>query len=598
MIFFKSFKPFKLAIYFLFLIACILLFNQGDLTHTALSSYAYLNGHFLSFYDYNKTNLGGNDYLPILYFLFAIWNIPLKLSNLTNGFSPQSIEIIWWKLFIATAFFASIYLIHKISTSYIKSVDRKILSPASLLFATSPIAIFSAFIFSGYDILGIFFTLMGFYFYLKKDYTKFSWLFSLAIGFKFFAFVIFLPLILFAEKRVSHLFKYLLIGLSVTFLQIAFYWHSDIFRGEIFNLVRGKAGGALNHGLIYLGMYIFLCAILYFKKIKDTSHKEVIIFLIPIAAYACMFSSVIWHPQWLILLAPFVAFSYYFVHHKKIFFAAEILGAIAFIWITVNGWPSNVDAGMVNRGALSFIMPQPLLNISDFLRPEYNFFFGKVFSLYLFFPIILICYERLTQKKIRQENYFNFEKFLAVRFLLGNSVFFVFALICTFIPMSLAISVNPDASFKLLNQEVLASQAEIAIGEIYGNKKVIQTFTASQNNLSGLKIMLATYMRTNNQPVKLILESAAGEKIAEENLDAKKIHDNSYKGFSFPVQLNSKGKLYKLTIISNSSFSGDAITAWATKNDDYPNGELTFAGNKLDGDLVINLYYQPNGKIN
>jgi hypothetical protein len=598
MIFFKSLKPYKFAIYFLFLIACILLFNQGDLTHTALSSYAYLNGHFLSFYDYNKTNMGGNDYLPILYFLFAVWNIPLKLSNLTNGFSPQSIEIIWWKLFIATAFFASVYLTHKISTSYIKNVDRKILSPASLLFATSPIAIFSAFIFSGYDILGIFFTLMGFYFYLKKDYTKFSWLFSLAIGFKFFAFVIFLPLILFAEKRVSHLFKYLLIGLSVTFLQIAFYWHSDIFRGEIFNLVRGKAGGALNHGLIYLGMYIFLCAILYFKKIKDTSHKEVIIFLIPIAAYACMFSSVIWHPQWLILLAPFVAFSYYFVHHKKIFFAAEILGAIAFIWITVNGWPSNVDAGMVNRGALSFIMPQPLLNISDFLRPEYNFFFGKVFSLYLFFPIILICYERLTQKKIRQDSYFNFEKFLAIRFLLGNSVFFVFALICTFIPMSLAISVNPDASFKLLNQEVLASHAEIAIGEIYGNKKVIQTFTASQNNLSGLKIMLATYMRTNNQSVKLILESAAGEKIAEENLDAKKIHDNSYKGFSFPVQLNSKGKLYKLTIISYSSFSGDAITAWATKNDDYPNGELTFAGNKLDRDLVMNLYYQPNGKIN
>jgi hypothetical protein len=63
-------------------------------------------------------------------------------------------------------------------------------------------------------------------------------------------------------------------------------------------------------------------------------------------AYACMFSSVVWHPQWLILLAPFFAFSYYFINHKKIFFFFEILGAFAFIWITVNGWPNNVDAGM------------------------------------------------------------------------------------------------------------------------------------------------------------------------------------------------------------------------------------------------------------
>ena len=171
---------------------------------------------------------------------------------------------------------------------------------------------------------------------------------------------------------------------------------------------------------------------------------------------------------------------------------------------------------------------------------------------------------------------------------MGNSIFFVFALVCTFIPMSLAISVNLDAS------EALASKADIPIGEIYGNKKVIQTFTASQNNLSGLKLMLATYARTNNQVVKLIFESADGKKIAEEILDAKKIRDNSYKRFYFPTQLDSKGKLYKLSIISETSYSGNAITAYVTWHDDYPNGELTFAGSKLNGDLVMSLYYQPN----
>ena len=310
-----------------------------------------------------------------------------------------------------------------------------------------------------------------------------------------------------------------------------------------------------------------------------------------------MFSSVIWHPQWLILLTPYFAFSYYFIKHKKLFFFVEIIGALAFMWITVNGWPNNVDAGMVNRGALKYLMPQPLLNISDFLKPEYNLIFRKIFSFYLFFPILLICYEHFIQKKIKQVKYFNFEKFLTLRFLLGNSIFFGFALICTFIPMSLAISVNPDAYLKKLNEEIFLPGPQTAIGEIFGNKKAIQTFMASQNNLSGLSVMLATYMRNNNQAVKFTLESADGEKIAEEIIDAKKIFDNRFKGFSFPNQPNSKGKIYKFFISSTDSFSGNAITAWATKNDSHLNGELTFAGNNLDGDLVMNLYYQPNAKI-
>lgn len=591
----------KVTIYITFIIACFLLFRHGDLLHTARSSYAFINAHFFDFYEYNKLHMGRNDYLPILYSVFAIWNIPLKLFNLTSNFgidaSSQAAQLVWWKLLITTFFFASTYVIYNISllTLDSKSSDSKL---AFLLFASSPIAIFSTFIFSGYDIIGMFFSLLGFYYYLKKDLTKFSWLFSVAIGFKYFAFVLYLPLILFAEKRISYLFKYLLIALSLTFIQFILYWHSDIFRSEIFNLANRKAGGAFTEGLVYLGIYIFLLLILYFKKISNDNDKKIIIFLIPIAAYACMFSAVRWHPQWLILITPYFALSYYFIKHKKIYFFAEVIGSLAFIWITVNVFSNNVDVNLINQGVLKSLIPEPSLIISDFLGPEYISIFKKIFLLYLFFPILLIFYEYLMQKKINQINHFNFERFLSIRFLLGNSSFFGFALICAFIPMSLAISINPDATFKKLNEEILAPQAQIVIGQIFGNQEVIQTFKASSNNFSGFKVRLASYKRTNNQPVKFILKSADGEIIMEEILSAKIIHDNSYKGFIFPVQLNSKDKLYKLFITSPASFSGNAITAWATKNDDYPNGELTFAGNKLVGDLVMNLYYQPNGKIN
>ena len=61
---------------------CFLLFKQSDLTHTNSSSFAYLYGHFWDFYDYNQSRMGDNNYLPIFYWFFAIWNIPLKLLGL------------------------------------------------------------------------------------------------------------------------------------------------------------------------------------------------------------------------------------------------------------------------------------------------------------------------------------------------------------------------------------------------------------------------------------------------------------------------------------------------------------------------------------
>jgi Gpi18-like mannosyltransferase len=64
-----------------------------------------------------------------------------------------------------------------------------------VLFITAPIAIFAVFDFGQYDIIGVFFTLLGFYFYLKKDFLRFAIFFSIAISFKYFSLVIYIPLI-------------------------------------------------------------------------------------------------------------------------------------------------------------------------------------------------------------------------------------------------------------------------------------------------------------------------------------------------------------------------------------------------------------------
>ena len=115
------------------------MFSQHvDLFHTSSSSYAYLNGHITDFYDYNKPLVDGNDYLPIIYAIFAIWNLPLKLFGLTHNVAATGVmlsipELIWTKLLLVIFYFASAFVIYKISKQITNNVDNsKIVSIGQL----------------------------------------------------------------------------------------------------------------------------------------------------------------------------------------------------------------------------------------------------------------------------------------------------------------------------------------------------------------------------------------------------------------------------------------------------------------------------------
>lgn len=243
---------FNFLSYIIILAICYFLFQHGDLFHTSSSSYAYLNGHFSDFYDYNANYVGRNDYLPLIYIIFAIWNIPLKIFGLMHdvasiGIPINAIELLWTKFLLVIFFSATIFVIYKIG-KVISSESQKA-KYIAIIFATSPIAIFSVFIFGGYDIIGILFTMIGFYYYIQKKYYKFCIAFSLAISIKFFPLIIFIPLLLLAEKRIIHIIKYGAIAISATLLQIAFYFNDVSFRNSYFQLAEGKISGLAEFNL-------------------------------------------------------------------------------------------------------------------------------------------------------------------------------------------------------------------------------------------------------------------------------------------------------------------------------------------------------------
>jgi len=403
-------------VYGISLALCFLLFKQSDLTHTNSSSFAYLYGHFWDFYDYNQSRLGDNNYLPIFYWIFAIWNIPLKLLGLIpevtkdTWMHPTVIQTIWSKLLLVIFFFASVRLVRKISEqifSQRSGANPNYLNLPTLLFASSPIAIFAIFIFGGYDIFALYFMLLGLHAYFSKDFKWFVLWFSVAISFKYFAAFAYLPLVLMVEKNLLRLVFYGVLGLAATALQFALYWHSDIFLGEIFGLATAKAAGnGVNlRFLIANFTYLAMCIYLYFSKLDLDEGRmkwQQRAIMTCLLSYALLFSWVLWHPQWIILVTPFVALAYMFIRHQKILLCVEILGYFGFAIFCMNNWVGNVDNTMLYGGAFASLLPQAKVLSSDLIGRSWMPLSRTLFYSFLYAPLLIFACEQISRFLNRQ----------------------------------------------------------------------------------------------------------------------------------------------------------------------------------------------------
>ena len=453
-------------LYLVITIICFLFFLQADIIHTATSSYAYLNGHIQDFYDYNKVYMGGNDYLPLMYIIFAIWNIPIHFLGFTttpelNHFQwnlltqpSLPIELAWWKTLLAVFYIGSIMMMAKI-TKLIQTDTKFELSLISTVFATSPFVIFAVFIFSGYDIFSTFFTLLGFYYYLKKDLRLFILFFAVAISLKYFAAILFFPLVLMIEKRPLHILKILILSVSIILIQVILYWKSQIFKDEILSLLLQKlipnSGNEINFSkltpkLFLLMFYLSACIHVFFKEFKSNTERHKYAVFIPILSYALLFLAVKWHPQWCIIIMPFIMLSYIFIQNKRLLSTLEIIGMISFIWYVFNAWKLNVDVSMMNNSVLKNLLPQALIINSDLFHGGKSLF-RFIFNLYLFSPLLLVFYEAKKTSQIKAT--ILSQKMIINRLLIGIGFLVISSFVCIFMPENLGKFINPNATIRL-----------------------------------------------------------------------------------------------------------------------------------------------------
>lgn len=575
-------------IFIFFAVVSFFTFQQWDILHTGGSSFAYLNGHIWDFYDYNKTYMQGNNYLPSTYILFAIWNIPIRLLGLVTvpTSNVSTIVLMWYKLLPVSVYMISSLLIYKIGLEM--GFDYKKSKLCAFVFLTTPIGFFSQFIFGQYDIFTVFFVLLGFYYYLKNDNKKFIIFFAIAITFKYFALLIFIPLLLLRVKNVWKIIWNTLCTAIPFLLEVGFYIHSVAFRKGVFGF--GATGYLLQASIetsffqirLFILGWILTCAWAYF--IKSENKKDEIKWTL----YFCnitiflIFGLSMWHPQWLLFAVPFWVLSTFINKKPDIFFLIDILMMFFFIGFTVNVWTNHVDQNLFNLG----ILKEYTTNIIGTSFTMSDLFIIKDKSLWFsFFSALLLVNTVFKHPKFCLENFYeNIDKhwnLIRARFTIGISIF----LIPAFISFA-ACFILPKPIFTVPTQNLTI------VNPITDGRQVEQSFIATANNISKVKVQIGTYVRKNNSSLEMyISDMESNQVIYTAKIDVPNLVDNEFAEIKVPDIAIKKGNKYIIGFKAKNTRATDFITIYRTESNlNESAGYAIVDGQKQDYNLNVQVF--------
>ncbi len=361
----KSLKAIDWAIGVAIIVFSYFSFNHEDIMITATHGMDLLrciiSGNFLEFYDYT---MGTAYYLIPTYLIFAVWSIvPMIVFRLAGiplwgviEYDAISYPLLMWYKLLPTLFFIGIAIIvYRIIKEM--NIDDKLAKTAAFLWVTSPIAMFSQFVFGQYDAIGLFFLMLSLLFYIQGKYYKFSMVMSIAITFKMFPIFIFVPLILLVEKRITRIIVHFVIAtIGYGFVNVIF-MNSEAFRkvaqfnkGIVWIFTSSTIPSAFSATSIFILAVMAICVIAYETRVE--AHKDINVYAIYIClfVYSFLFAFVYWHPQWVIMLVPFLAIATVMNKHMNATIILDIVMGIGYIVSSVVNFKGNVDANLILKG--------------------------------------------------------------------------------------------------------------------------------------------------------------------------------------------------------------------------------------------------------
>ncbi len=337
------------------LVALGLLFQHRDLPLVGALSFKYFSGHFLDFYDVSKS-----EYLPTTYIVFAIWNLPIWLAGARIVEETDvGLWVFWMKLL--PLLFAYLSLREYQALCREIGMDRAQAQWSSLVWLTSPLYLFSLVLFGQHDILPIYLMLRALRSYRNGNLVPFALLMGLAITFKYFAFFLYIPLLLLVEKRPSRLAFNALLFIVPYILVTVPYLSSPAFQSDVLHrkiVQRIFTMGPAYIGSLKLSFFVlawtFICGAAYYYSFgaKEKAERDVWSIYLCLACFVAFFGLVLWHPQWMIYLTPFATLAAVRHGRPALLFTIETLLFFFFVAYSCRFFEDGVDEQMLVNGLL------------------------------------------------------------------------------------------------------------------------------------------------------------------------------------------------------------------------------------------------------
>lgn len=374
-----------------------LLFSHPDLWETANHSYIFLqslfSGRLPDFYGVVAAHenpyyyINGANYNILVYLLFGLWELPVYLVNTLFRLPlNESFLIYWAKLLSVGCFVACGWLLRRLCLALGFSTEKAGL--AALLFWFDPVAFFSPMVMGQYDTLCLLFTLWGLCLYVQGRLTRFALLFGAGMVCKSFPLLLFVPLVLLAEKRPLRLLGH---GLTVLWLYLPttlLYWgrtgdavvFSQVMQQRLFALTADT--GTIAVSVFCLGYAVVLFGAFLYSPANAQQQNRVALYLC-LAVYCWLFGCVTWHPQWLVLLVPFVVVTTLWQPQPRPWFWLDIAFAAGYFLCCFLLFPNQMGAHLLDGGVLHHLFGVQVANQAAWRTADY--FLG------LFIPYVTVA---------------------------------------------------------------------------------------------------------------------------------------------------------------------------------------------------------------
>jgi hypothetical protein len=576
-----------------FLVACFFSFCHRDIFDVGRDSLNYLFGNPLDFYENckrSRLNLQNYEtgiitYPPTTYAIFAIWLYPLKLSGLLTSPLHFSVHLVYWlKTLTTIVYIISGILFYRITEFY--SVDKNWCKYVTALWLTTPLAIFSQFIFSQYDIFYVFLTLCGFLMFLRKSLLTASICFGIAITFKYFPIFVFIPLLLLFEKKFFRIFFYLFVFIIPTLLIQYLYFKSPAFienvnNNAIFDRVFISSidvGGGWKISCL-LTFFTILCGVSYLSDVseKQSVYTASYIFLV---ASALPFLFILWHPQWLIFLAPAITLTSAIDGRCEKFLTLDLIGMFFFVATISLAFQNNVDANLFRLIPFDHSYKMSSL-FSLFKENSLNVFLSAFWGYLIIHIVAKFRLFGILNKDVNfSENCIVNYQNIRYRFYFGIFIFLIPALVAVYLSLS-----------QKANTSVASKSLYHGYGQLLSKRVFEQSFIASSDYLEEIELLLSTYSRKISGIIVLELINSKNQVLFRTKEPTKFMKNIAWQKFEIPVINVKKGATYKIRLTSPTGRDLNSITWISFPNDSYLKGNAIVDGSPQNADFGFKLKF-------